>query len=128
MDATTPAPLDQPMSAMERTSVFEETFGAFYDSTVAEARNDRRAKFNAAPFMTDLNQIATTLAGLGVVMRIVTANGVSHDNFDPEDMNSEVPLSRVAENSITAMVASVCDLLAQRIGHTASGYNTQVQS
>jgi hypothetical protein len=107
-----------------RTSVFEQTFGAFYDSTVIAARNDRRAKFNASPLMSDLNQIKTTLAGLGVVMRIVTVN---QDNFDPEDPNSEPPLSRVAESSLTAMAASILELLAERIEDHASAYNSRGQ-
>jgi hypothetical protein len=132
MDATTPAPFEQLMSAtkspMARTSDFEKTFGAFHDSTVTAARNDRRAQFNAGRLMTDLNQIKTTMAGLGVVMRIVTANCVKHDDFDPEDPRSEPPLSPFAEGSLTAMAACICELLAERIEETAESYNQKAQS
>jgi len=130
---TTHAPLDQPVSAVQaqrtqRTSVLEKTFGAFYEATVAEARNDRHAKFNAGRLMTDLNQIKTTLTGLGVVMRIVSANCVNQDNFDPADPNSQPPLSPFAEGALTAMTASVCEMLAERIEDTADSYNREVQS
>lgn len=128
MDATTPAPLEQLMSAIERRSVFEQTFGEFHDATVTAAREDRRAKFNASPLMTDLNQIKTTVTGLGVVMRIVSANCTKQDNFDPADPNSEPPLSPFAEGSLTAMAACICELLAERIAERASTYNDQVQS
>lgn len=122
--------LDTPRpTSHQHVSALESTFGAFYDRTIDEARSDRGAKFNAGRLMSDLNQIKTTVAGLGVVMRIVTSNCVKQDNFDPEDPNSDPPLSPFAEGSLTAMAACICEMLAERIEITADSYNDQkVQS
>jgi hypothetical protein len=130
MDTVTPAALGKILSAArpQRTSILEDTFGEFYGSTVTAARNDRDAQFNAAQLMTDMNTIKATLAGLGVVMRIVTGNGVNQDNFDPADPNCEPPLSRAAVSDLSAMTATICEMLAHQIERTASTYNDKVKS
>lgn len=128
MNATTRPAMEQLTSAtqdqgMKRVSVLEQSFGAFYDRTLDAARNDDGAKFKASPLMGDLNQIRTTLAGLGAVMRIVTGNSVQVDNFDPADQEAEPPISRVTEGMLTEMMASVCELLVDKIDRTAYSYN-----
>lgn len=108
-----------------RISIFEQTFGSFYDRTIAAAAAEQPM---TASLMRELNTVCTVVAGLGQVMRIVTGNGVLEDNHDPEDPNSQPPLSRVAESQLTAMVGAVCEMLCDSIESRADPYNKRVKA
>ena len=108
---------------MPTLSALEQTFGAFYDSTIEAAGAE-------GVFMRDLNRIQQIVSGLGVVMRIVGGNSVLDDEYDGEDPNTTTlppPLTRIAEGMLTAMAAAVCEQLVDSIEDRASGYNDRVK-
>ena len=108
---------------LPRTSIFEDTFGQFYDRTIEATA---QASVPAAQFMKDLNQIHQIVSGLGVVMRIVTGNGVLADNYIADDPDCPAPLSRMAEGMLTAMAAAMCERIRDDIEHRAESFNARV--
>lgn len=106
-----------------KLSALEQTFGAFYDSTIEAAGAE-------SVFMRDLNRIQQIVSGLGVVMRIVGGNSVLDDEYDREGPNTTTlppPLSRTAESQLTMMAAAVCEQLVDSIDVRASSYNDRVK-
>lgn len=58
-------------------------------------------------------------------MRITSGNDVLKDFHDPDEGASEPPLSEAAINSLTTMVATVCEWLADDISRAADRFNGQ---
>jgi hypothetical protein len=86
--------------ANRRESLLEMTYGQFRDRTI-------------------------DAADLATVMRIASGNDVLNDAYDPDDADSEPPLSSAAINSLTTMTAAVCEWIADDISRTADDFNAQ---
>lgn len=84
------------------------------------------SKTSAAPLMRDLNKIQALLDGMGVVMRIVSGNTTLKDCHDPEDAASEAPLSDSAIDSLTRMVAELCESISDDICMRAQELDDEV--
>jgi hypothetical protein len=105
-----------------RKSHLEMTYGQFYDPAIQAAD---AAHPGAGGLMLDLNRIFALCQGLGTVMRIASGNDVLEDFHDPDDVDSEHPLSRAAINSLTTMAATVCEWIADDISRTSDRFNNQ---
>lgn len=118
----TPEVIEQhvPEIASRRESLLEMTYGQFHDRTINAAD---AAHPGSGSLMRDLNRIFSICHGLGTVMRIASGNDVVNDAFDPDDANSEPPLSSAAINSLTTMTAAVCEWIADDISRTAGRFN-----
>jgi hypothetical protein len=103
-----------------RKSHLEMTYGQFYDPTIEAADS---AHPGAGGLMRDLNRIFAVCQGLATVMRIASGNDVLADFHDPEDSDSEPPLSRAAINTLTTMTATVCEWLADDISRASDRFN-----
>jgi hypothetical protein len=103
-----------------RKSHLEMTYGQFHDETIDAAD---KARFGTGGLMRDLNRICTICSGLAAVMRIVSGNDVLADFHDPDDADSEPPLSRGAINSLVSMTAAVCEGMANDISRTSEAFN-----
>jgi hypothetical protein len=108
--------------ANRRESLLEMTYGQFRDRTIDAAD---LAHAGAGSLMRDLNRIFSVCHGLGTVMRIASGNDVLNDAYDPDDADSEHPLSSAAINSLTTMTAAVCEWIADDISRTADDFNAQ---
>jgi hypothetical protein len=107
-----------------KTAAFDQTFGTFYDSTIAA----NHPKNGPGMLMKDLNRYQQLAAGLGAVLRIVNANGVMADEHDPQDPGSAPPppISRTTESLLLAMAAAVCEQMVDSIDARALEYNDRV--
>jgi hypothetical protein len=108
--------------ANQRKSHLEKTYGQFYDPAIQAADAAHPGSGN---LMRDLNRIFSICDGLGTVMRIASGNDVLMDFHDPDDADSEPPLSRAAINSLTTMAAAVCEWIGDDISRTADRFNGQ---
>lgn len=120
----TPEVIEQHIAeiANPRESLLELKYGQFNDRTIDAADRDRRG---AGDLMRDLNRIFSVCRGLGTVMRIASGNDVLNDQHDPDDADSQPPLSSAAINSLTTMVAAVCEWIVEDIGCTAERFNSR---
>lgn len=109
----------------QRISPLEQTYGAFYDSTIDAAILDQPG---TAPLMDELNRVCTIVAGLGQVLRIVSGNCVLEDEFAADDPESQPPLSPAVEGMLTSMAAAVCEMMCERIQGRAATYNARVSA
>jgi hypothetical protein len=118
----TPETVDQMQAeiAEGRQSHLESAPGQFFDRTMKAADI---AYPGAGGLMRDLNRVFDICNGLATVMRIVSGNDVLADFHDPEDSDSEPPLSRAAVNTLTTMTATVCEWLADDISRTSDRFN-----
>jgi hypothetical protein len=103
-----------------RQSHLESAPGQFFDPTIKAADI---AYPGSGGMMRDLNRIFAICQGLATVMRIASGNDVLADFHDPEDSDSEPPLSRAAINTLTTMTATICEWLADDISHTSDRFN-----
>lgn len=103
-----------------RKSHLEMTYGQFYDPAIQAAD---AAHPGAGGLMRDLNRIFSICNGMATVMRIASGNDTLNDFHDPDDADSEPPLSRAAINSLTTMVAEVCEWIADDISRTSDTFN-----
>jgi hypothetical protein len=103
-----------------RQSHLESSPGQFFDPTIKAADIAHRG---AGGLMRELNRVYAICNGLATVMRIVSGNDVLADFHDPDDANSEPPLSRAAVNTLTTMTATVCEWLAEDISHASDRFN-----
>lgn len=120
----TPEVIEQHIAeiANQRESLLEMTYGQFNDRTIDAADRDRRG---AGDLMRSLNRIFSACHGLGTVMRIASGNEVLNDLHDPDDADSQPPLSSAAINSLTTMVATVCEWIAEDISGSADRFNSR---
>lgn len=102
--------------ANRRVSHLENDYGQFHDRTIQASGVDGR-------LMTDLNRIYQICSGLGAVLRIVSGNPVLEDYFDPDDPESEAPLSARTISQLTNMAAAVCEFISDDIDATAAFFN-----
>lgn len=105
-----------------RASHFEMTYGQ-YDDQAIEAAN--AAHRGGGRRMGDLNRIFSICQGMAAVMRIAAGNDTVADFHDPDDADSEPPLSRAAINSLTTMCAAVCEWIADDISLAADVFKDQ---
>ena len=103
-----------------RQSHLEKTYGQFHDKTIDAANKSRPG---SGGLMRDFNRMFAICTGLATVMRIASGNDVMEDFHDPDDSDSEPPLSRGAINTLTTMAAAVCDVLADEISRSADHFN-----
>lgn len=106
-----------------RTSLFEASYPLFPDALVSKAD---AAHVSCGPLMNRLNRINVLCAGLSTVMRIIAGNQVAGDFYEPEDPDSEVPLSVTAIASLASLSAEVLDMVAGEIDGAANWYDSKV--
>lgn len=118
----TPAAIEQHVAEIAnlRQSHLEKNYGQFHDKTIDAANKSRPG---SGSLMRDLNRMFSICTGLATVMRIASGNDVLEDFHEPDDSNSEPPLSSGAINTLTTMAAAVCDLLADEISRSADHFN-----
>lgn len=124
MPSSTPDPAPS-VTPFRRISALEDTYDQFLERTIAATA---QAPGAAGQLMNDLNQIHQIVSGLGVVLRIVTGNGVLADNYIESDPDCPVPLSRTAEGMLTAMAAAMCERIRDDIEDRADSYNARVSA
>ena len=108
------------MTTTRTISPFEQTYGAFFDSTIESAGP-------AAPLMRDLNRVQQIVAGLGAVLRIVGGNSVVEDEYDADNLDGMPPLSQTTQHVLTTMAAAICEQLADDIETRAQENNAEVK-
>lgn len=120
----TPEAIEQCLAqiANRRKSHLEMTYGQFGDQAIDAADT---AHPGAGSLMRDLNRIFSICNGMATVMRIASGNDVLMDFHNPDDADSEPPLSRAAINSLTTMVAAVCEWIGDDISRTSDHFNAQ---
>lgn len=118
----TPAAIEQHVTeiANPRESHLEKNYGQFHNKTIDAADKSRPG---SGSLMRDLNRMFSICTGLATVMRIASGNDVLEDFHDPDDSDSEPPLSGGAINTLTTMAAAICDLLADEISRSADHFN-----
>jgi hypothetical protein len=121
------APRDIPQ-VRKPVSPLEQDYGLFLDRTIEAADRLKIGQLSAGLLMRDLNRMHQVVAGMGVVLRIVTGNSVLEDEFDPDVPGSAPPLSKTAEGMLTAMAAAMCEAMRDNMERRATDYNDQVKS
>lgn len=116
------------MSARKPVSLLEEEYGLFDDRTVNAGDALMPGTNSAGLLMRDMNRMYQIVAGLGVVMRIVTGNAVQEGEFDPDDPDSTPPLSKAAEGMLTAMAAAMCEEIRDKMERRANDFNRRVKA
>ena len=103
-------------------SPLEQDFGLF----------DKREFEEAAPgtrrLLVDLNRMHQVVAGVGVVLRIVAGNTVLEDEFDPAALGGTAPLGKSAIGALTAMAATLCEEMRDKLEQRAEAYRAEVKS
>ncbi|MDB5911194.1 MAG: hypothetical protein JWP34_5311 [Massilia sp.] len=108
--------------ANPRESHLEMDYGQFYDPAIEAAD---AAHPGAGSLMRKLNRIFSICNGMATVMRIASGNDTLMDFYDPDDADSEPPLSRAAINSLTTMTAAICEWIADDISLTSDSFNNR---
>jgi hypothetical protein len=80
------------------------------------------------PHLRQLNRIQLLCAGMGTVMRIVSGNQVMAACFDPQDDGTAIPLSVVAIDQLTNMVATMCEGISEEIAASADALRALVSA
>ncbi|MGZ8339112.1 MAG: hypothetical protein ACXW2U_05305 [Telluria sp.] len=113
-----PIAIEEIVAAVRRAriSYFEKTYAQFDDNIVLDAAG-------SGQLTRDLNRIFSICSGLGVVARFIVGNDVVTDFHDPEDPDSQPPLSRSAINAMTTMIAATCEWICDDISLTADDLN-----
>lgn len=83
---------------------------------------------NAEPLMRELAKIHNLCAGLHEVLGICSNNCIMDDQYDPEDSESEPPLSDRSINAMMVMAHEVCGLISGDIGRIADWADKAVSS
>ena len=112
-----------PPVSQVRTSLLEATYPLFSDVLMIKAD---AANVSCARLMSRLNRINVLCAGLSTVMTIIAGNQVAGDFHDPEDPDSEPPLSAGTVASLASLSAEVLDMVAGEIDDAANWYGSKV--
>lgn len=116
------------MSSRKPVSLLEDEYGLFEDNTINAGNALMYGTNTSGLLMRDMNRMYQIVAGLGVVMRIVTGNAVQESQFDPDDPDSAPPLSKTAEGMLTAMAAAMCEEIRDKMERRANEFNRQVKA
>lgn len=106
--------------ANQRKSHLEDQYGQFYDPAIKAAD---AAHPGAGSLMRNLNRYFAICNGMATVMRIASGNDTLIDFHDPDDADSEPPLSRAAISSLTTMTAAICEWISDDISRTSDSFN-----
>jgi hypothetical protein len=123
MNAATPsASLAKPKA---RVSLLEEAYSLFPDTLASKVD---AANVSCGRLMSRMNRINVLCAGLSTVMRIIAGSQVAGDFYEPEDPDSEVPLSAGTVASLASLSAEVLDMVAGEIDGAANWYGSKVEA
>ncbi len=103
-------------------SPLEQDYSLFGDSDIERAASGTRG------LLKSLNRMHQVAAGLGVVLRIVVGNAVLEDEFDPTAPGSAAPLSKASVSMLTAMAATLCEEMRDKMEQRAETYRAEVKS
>lgn len=78
--------------------------------------------------LVDLNRMHQVVAGVSVVLRIVAGNSVLEDEFDPAAPGGAAPLGKSAIGALTAMAATLCEEMRDKLEQRAETYRGEVKS
>lgn len=112
-----------PAVSQARVSLLEATYPLFSDALVSKVD---AANVSCDRLMSRLNRINVLCADLSTVMRIIAGNQVAGDFHDPEDPDSESPLSAGTVASLASLSAEVLDMVAGEIDGAANWYGSKV--
>lgn len=91
-------------------------------------RDVEKAAPGARGLLVDLNRMHQVVAGVGVVLRIVAGNSVLEDEFDPAIPDGAAPLGKSAIGTLTAMAATLCEEMRDKLERRAETYRAEVKS
>ncbi len=98
------------------------------DYALFDERDIEHAAPGAQGLLKGLNRMHQVAAGLGVVLRIVVGNAVLEDEFDPTVPGSAAPLSKASVSMLTAMAATLCEEMCDKMEQRAETYRAEVKS